>query len=260
MRLYSAAQLSRFVNSNKNVPMAVIAGKAKILELIFFGTSTAALTEIDPVDNKMQLSTADLMEWLSSDNLDKDILATGAVRAFNSIIVDENNEPKNLECRMGPLGTTLQHSVINILDCWHTNAIDWGGGDLDAEGNITMEKEDSTTISTIAITANEGNGSGFLIPAGWKACLLEGRLETDGAQAVDEGKTLTMIVNDAIDLATDVIVGNLFTWTIYGTVLSIKIDLNRIFQAGSEITFWIQRVDDGDETFTARLYFLLWEA
>jgi len=260
MRLYETRHISRFVNSNKNIPMGVLAGKAKLLELIFFGTSTAALTEIDPVDNKMQLATADLMEFLSSDNLDNSS-GTGHLAQFNAIVVDSNNEPKNLALTMHAVtGTTLVHTVQTLLDCWHTNAIAWGSGDLDAAGNVLMEKEDSTTICTIAAAANEGNGSGFLIPAGWKAVLLEGRLEADGAQAADEGKTLTIMVNDAVDLATDVRVGNIFTWTIYGTVLTIEISTNRIFQAGSEITFWIQRVDDGDETFTARLYFLLWEA
>ncbi len=260
MRLYSSAKISRFVNSNKNIPMGVLAGKAKLLEIVMFGTSTAALTEIDPGDAKMQITTADLMEYVSSDNLDKDILASGAVRAFNAIVVDANNEPKNKELRMAALGTTLVHTDETLLDCWHINAIDWGGADLDAAGNITIKKEDATTISTIALTANEGNGSGFKIPIGWKAVLLEGRLEADGVQAANEGKVLTMIVNDAIDLVTDVRVANLFTWTIYGTVLSIKVDLNRVFQAGTEITFWIQRANAANETFTSRLYFLLWEA
>lgn len=260
MRLYETRQISRFVNSNKNIPMGVLAGKCKLLEIIMNGATGAAIAEIDPVSAKMQLATADLMEFKSSDNLDNSS-GTGALAKFNAIVVDANDEPKNLELAMHAVtGTTLVHTDETLKDCWHINAVEWGSHDLDAEGNVDMEKEDSTAICTIAAAANEGNGSGFLIPAGWKACLLEGRLEAVGAQAADEGKIFTLIFNDAVDLATDVRVLNSMSWTIYGVVLTIKIDCNRIFQAGTELTMWISRVDDGNEDFHVRLYFLLWEA
>ena len=259
MRLYETRHISRFVNSNKNVPMGVIAGKCKLLEILMNGTSTAG-SEIDPVTNKMQLTVADLMEYKSAQDNDKDLAIGGHVRAFNAIVVDANNEPKNLECRMAALGTTLVHTAEKLLDCWHINAIDWGDGDDDAAGQIDMEKEDSTAISSIAGAANEGNGSGFLIPAGWKACLLEGRLEAVGAQGAAEGVVLTMNINDAIDLATTVNVLNSISWQIHGSDRTVKLDCNRIFQAGTEITFNQAWIVGAGEDFHVRLYFLLWEA
>ena len=259
MRLWEGKELDAFINSTKNIPMHVIASKAKVLEILMNGLSTIAEGEIDPLTNKLQGTTAVALEQLSSSNVDNSS-GTGAVELVETIGVDENNEPfTHEEYQHAATGTTVITTTQTFMDVWHTHAVEWGSADLDAEGTVDVRKIDDTILSRILATANEGAGSGFKIPTGWLCSLLGGRLECVGAIGAGQGTIFTMRVLDAIDLVTDVRVLTDHIWQVDDSHRSQELQPSiKIFQSGTEITFH-QIYLVAAEDFSVRMYFLLWK-
>jgi len=232
---------------------------AMLLYLDFEGESTQNLTEIDALTNQLQVSTAVAIEIVSASATDKNA-ADGAVRSANVIGVGSDNRPvNNTEVLDAADGTTPVTTTNTYKDVWHSFSNLWGSADKDAEGNIDIRKANDDVMSQIAATANEGSGSAFMLPTGWNAYLLQGILEAVGAQAADEGKVLTIKYYDTVDALSDVYSINYETHTIYGAVRRIEFKGGKVHAAGTELNFFIQRVDDGNENFEAHLVFLLWK-
>lgn len=259
MRLYEGKEIDNFLNSRKNIPNHVLGSNPKLLVIDMNGASTDGETEIDPVTNKLQASTAEALEMVSA-SADDNNSGTGHCEKVTCIVVDSNGEPTTHEITMDDSdGTTVQTTTETFLDVWHVYASEWGSGDLDCAGQVDVRQTDDTIISSIAAAANEGEGSGFKIPTGWLGALLNGYIQADGAQAADEGKILKMYLNDVIDAATDVNVLNYILTEIYGSNNRFQeVKCDKILQSGTEVTFFIDRVADGNENFVAHLEFLLW--
>jgi hypothetical protein len=260
MRLLEGKEIDNFLNSKKNVPNHVLGSNPKLLIIDMNGSSTDGETEIDAVTNKMQLTTAEALELVSASSDDNNS-GTGHCEKVTCIVVTDENEPTNHEITMHATdGTTVMTTTDTFLDAWHVHASEWGSGDKDCAGQVDLRKVDDTVIASIAAGANEGEGSGFKIPKGWLGALLNGYIQADGTQAADEGKILKMYVNDAIDAATDVNVLNYIITEIYGSNNRFQeVKCDKILQSETEITFFIDRVDDGNEDFVAHLEFLLWK-
>jgi hypothetical protein len=259
MRLYNQRDLDGFVNAFKNIPRHILNSNPKILKIQFEGTSTDGETEIDPVTNKLQVSSAEQLEYVSSSS-DDNSSSSGHLQKFKAIVVDEDNEPIVVEFTMDDSdGTTVITTTNKYKDVWHTYGSSYGSGDINSAGNVDLRQTDDTVICRIASGEHEGNGSGFKIPDGWKGCLLKGDLNADGTQASNEGKILKLYINDSEDQETDQEVLNYIQHQVYGYTREQKVDTSTIFQEGTEITFFINRVNDGNEDFTAHIEILLWE-
>jgi len=257
MRLLEPSEWQGF---NKfGISPGILMSNAKLLIINFEGESTAGLTEIDPLTAKLQATVAAIMEMDSSQALDKNH-ADGAVRTVNTIGVNENNEPVNRTEEMHATDGTIIKDTTNLyMDLWHLFGNLWGNGDLDAEGDVDISKGDATLIGRIAATANEGQGSGFKVPIGWRAAMLYGSINAVGAQAADEGKKIRLLYVDDVDVLNDVRSINYIDLEIYGAVRRLETCHVQIFDAGTEITFFIVRSDDGNEDFIAQFQFLLWK-
>jgi len=257
MRLYEPEQWQGF--NLHNISQGVIQSKAKLLHITLAGESTENETEIDALTAKTQDTVAVIMEMDSSDDLDRN-KTDGAVRSVNTIGVDENNEPLNrTELMHATAGTTIVDTTNLYLDVWHTYANLWGESDLDAAGTVDLSTAGAVLICRIAALANEGQGSGFKIPIGWRAALISRSLQAIGAQAADEGKYVKMLYVDEIDVLNDVRAFNYEILEIYGAVRRVDATSVIIFDEKTEITFFEKRSVDGNENFEAHYYFLLWK-
>lgn len=261
MRLYEPEQWQGF--NLFGISNGIIMSKAKLLHITLAGTSTAGETEIDPLTAKTQDTTAVIMEMDSSDNEDHYAggpPADGAVRSVNTIGVDENNEPLNRTEKLhDTTGTTIRDTTNLYMDVWHTYANSWGAADLDATGTVDLSTAAANLICRIAIAANEGQGSGFKVPIGWRAALISRSLQAIGSQAAAEGKYIKMLYVDEIDFLNDVRAFNYEILEIYGAARRVYDQSVMIFDEKTEITFFINRSNAGNEDFEAHYYFLLWK-
>jgi len=223
------------------------------------GLSTIAEEEIDPLASKVQLATAAAWEQISASANDNQ-QAGGHAQLVRSIIVDGDNEPQNHEEYLDATdGTTVVTTTQVAKDVWHTDMIEWGTGGKDCAGNVDVRTIADVVISQIVAGANEGQGSGFMIPDGWLCSLLGGRLEAVGAHGAGQGTTFTMRVEDVIDAATTVQVLTDYIWQVTDTHRSQELEPSiKIFQSGTEITFH-QIYIVAAEDFSVRMYFLLWK-
>lgn len=257
--MYYGKELDGFINSEINVPYDILNSNPKLINIKLGGTSTDGETEINPVSNKMQLSTAEKVKVVSSSANDNSS-ATGHVQKVTIIGVDENDNVVREEITLDDTdGTTAVESTNSYKDVWHSYASSWGSGDLDAAGNIDVTKQDDTVISRIAAGSNEGEGSGILIPDDHLGSILKGYLNASGSQATNEGKQLKIYINDVVDQETDTYTLNYIELDVYGYVRLNEVPSTRVYQDSTEITFFINRIADGNEDFFAQILVLLWE-
>ena len=218
------------------VPDAVLRAVAAGVGFLAVAVAEA---EIDPLTNKLQLSTPAALEWISASALDKNA-AGGHVRQFNYVGVGADNRPTNFTAQLNATdGTTFVLGTDSLLDAWHLFADLWGSGGLDAAGQIDLRKIDDTIVGSIAINANEGSGSGFKVPTGWAAYLAKGSLEASGAQAAGQGTTFTIKYIDAVDALTSVQVLFQETHNIVGVdSVPVRFQGEHVAGPGEEIQFY----------------------
>lgn len=256
MRLYERQQWQGF--NLHGISQGILMSKAKLLHITLAGTSTAG-SEIDALTAKLQLSTAAIMEMDSSQANDKNA-ADGHVRSVNTIGVNENNEPLNRTEEMHATnGTTIKDTTNLYMDLWHTHSNLWGSGDKDAAGTVDISKGDATLIGRITASANEGQGSGFKVPIGWRAALISRTLQAIGSQGAAEGKFIKLLYVDENDFLNDVRAFNYEIIEIFGTVRRVEGHSVMVFDEKTEITFFQGWSNAGGEDFEAHYYFLLWK-
>lgn len=258
MRLYEPEQWQGF--NLHGISQGILMSKAKLLHITLAGTSTAG-SEIDALTAKTQDTVAVIMEMNSSHNDDHyDDGVAAAVRSVNTIGVDENNEPLNRTEKMhDTVGTTIRDTTNLYMDLWHTYGNLWGTSDLDATGTVDISTAAATLIGRIAAAANEGQGSGFKVPIGWRTALISRTLQAIGSQGAAEGKYVKMLYVDGVDVLNDVRAFNYEILEIFGVIRRVESNCPIIFDEKTEITFFEGWSNAGGEDFEAHYYFLLWK-
>jgi len=259
MRLYEPEQWQGF--NLHNISQGILMSKAKLLHITLAGTSTAG-SEIDALTAKTQDTTAVIMEMDSSSDEDHygGAPPDGAVRSVNTIGVDENNEPLNRTEKMhDATGTTITDTTNLYMDVWHTYANAWGSADTNATGTVDLSTAGATLISRIAAAANEGQGSGFKVPIGWRAALISRTLQAIGSQGAAEGKYVKMLYLDEVDVLNDVRAFNYEIMEIFGVIRRVESNCPIIFDEKTELTFFEGWSNAGGEAFEAHYYFILWK-
>jgi len=266
MRLYEKNDVDLYLNSKANIPSHILNNKKlKVLVIDMDGAATDSKVEIDPQNNVLQASTAEQTYLVSGAAADKDA-ADGAVRTVDVIgVVDDLKEAdkKDIVTQEEALdaedGTTDADTDETYYDVWHMVAKTFGSADLDAEGAITLNKADDTTLLTIAAAAVEGNGSQLKVPEDWRGAILpESYITTYGAVTASQGVDCLLDILSSWEQTTDAEDGSLAEF-VYRCVDfgKVHIDLNRILQPGDLVKFNVKQVG-GAEDFRLHLEILLW--
>lgn len=148
-------------------------GNAKMyFEILYAGTASATATEIGAAANSIDathLTTPMQLIVVSSDNTkDKLSVAAGCAHKVRIIgitvassidYVNGVEKPVYSVESVDMLGTTNATTTRYYLRTIHAYVSSWGtDASHDAEGNITIEEPENTTLLTIAATYNESNG------------------------------------------------------------------------------------------------------
>jgi len=246
-----------------DLPLSIMAMSPKLLTLHVVGkpADVKAFAEIDAPTNELAVTTAVAIEHLSADALDKNA-AAGAVRTYNSIGIDGNDEIITREEAMDATDGTTETATTNVYkDCFHAYATLWGNQDDDAEGKIDIRKLDDTILVSIPLGDNESNGARFRVPDDHVAMLYGGTL-TRHASAADEGVIIRLIYIDAVDALLGLAADRAINWIDFSVGLyttHLNIPKGQMFEEGSQISLWHSSMVDLGEDYDLKLNFLIWK-
>lgn len=246
-----------------DLPLSILARSPKLLTLHVVGkpADVKAFAEIDAPTNVQDAAVAVAIEHVSGDALDKNA-AAGAVRTYNSIGIDGNDEIVTREEAMHATdGTTVVATTNLYKDTFHAYGTLWGTQDDDAEGQIDIRELDDTILISIPATDNESNGSRFKVPDNHVAMLYGGKLSRHSV-ATDEGVIIRIIYIDAIDGLLGAAADRSVNWVDYvagGTHVQIDIPKGQMFESGSWLSFWHSSLVDAGEDYDLTLNFLIWK-
>jgi len=246
----------------ENIPAHIRASSPKLLKLHITGTpdDVIGFAEISAPNAVLGLSTAVIIETMSSDALDKNA-AGGAVRAQEFIGINENNEILSRQEVMHPTDGTTDQATTNLYkECFHSFAVLWGTGGKDGEGTILVRTVGDVTQVTIPITENESNGARFLVPDNHVAMLFGGRL-TRLTETVDEGQSIRIIFTDPIDaIGVDSVLNNWIEFVVNGAIEQYTvIPKGHIFESGTWLSLWHSSLVNLGEPYDLTLDFLIWK-
>lgn len=136
----------------------------QMFHIFYKGTSNANATELGgAADNALDGTTTPIKISVESASADDNDASNGHVRAIAVIGVSVASQVDYLADREDPVysveefrmnGTTMVYSTRYYLRVIHAYAIEWGTGDTDAAGTITIEdgrqQEEISTVTCIA--------------------------------------------------------------------------------------------------------------
>lgn len=247
-----------------DVPLSIMAMSPKLLTIHVVGkpADIKAFAEIDAQTNNMEDAVALAIESVSGDALDKNH-ADGAVRTFNTISIDGDNEMVTREELMHATDGTTPVQTTNVYkECFKAYATLWGNGDDDAHGQIDIrELDDAPIFISIPAGDNESNGERFKVPDNHVAMLYGGRLARHSI-ATDEGVIIRLIYIDAVDALLGLAADRAINWVDFivgGTHVQIDIPKGQMFESGSWISLWHSSLVDAGEDYDLTLNFLIWK-
>ena len=271
MRLHTYEELGGCIAPRLKLPLSILAMQPKVLHINISATpaDAAGFTEIDPCPAYQTASTAVAIEILSSSNTDNQA-AGGHLQEVNIIGTDENDElvtkPQLLHATAG---TTVVTSTTTWKNVFHTYGIQWGTGDKDAAGNITVQKIDDTDLCVITAAGNESEGSAFRVPDGHCALLdhrsLRRTAPAAGVYANDEGVRLKVEWIDEIDGTTGLVAAdrtnNYFIMEVVGAFENVEENTfpTEVFESGTWIHFWHSSKVNAGEAYDAHFSFVIWK-
>jgi hypothetical protein len=271
MRLYDYASSGGMIASRYNLPLSILAMQPKILQIRIQGrpADAAGFTEIDPNPAYQTASTAVAIEILSSSDTDNQT-AGGHAQSVNIIGTNGDDDLVNVtQVLHATAGTTVVTSTELYKEVWHMYCNAWGSGDKDNAGTITVQKIDDTDLCTIAVAANESEGSAFRIPDGCCGMLSFASLKrlepAAGVYAADEGVRVRVVHIDPVDGATGLVAAdrhlNYFTMEIVGAYENVDEEPKNteIYEAGTWIHFEHSSKVDAGELYDAHFTFIIWK-
>lgn len=260
MRLFEYADIAEGILDD--IPAVIRAARPKLLSLHVVGipADIKAWAAIDAAAAALAESAGVVLEHLSSDNLDKNA-AAGALRTFNTIGIDGNNDMVTREeAQHATVGTTQVDTTNLYKEIFKAYGTLWGAEDNDPTGNITIRNIADTTLLTIPAGDNESNGTEFMVPDGHVCMLYGGHLSRE-ATAADEGVLIRMIYVDAVDALIDA-ADRAINWVDFSVGLYstyTKIPKGQMFTAGTWLTFWHSSMVNLGEDYDLQLNFLIWK-
>jgi hypothetical protein len=99
-------------------------------------------------------------------------------------------------------GTTNVRTQLYFLRVIHMYAIQWGSGDDDAAGAITLESPENTTLINININENESQGGLLFFPEGSKVAVIHASIDINAVPTVADGVAIE-VAYENFDLQGD---------------------------------------------------------
>jgi hypothetical protein len=168
MRIWNPEWYSSAIDKNEIIKKDVHGKNDTFIEIFYSGTSSAAAAELGgAADSALDATTTPVQCIVVSASANDTNTAAGHVRKVRIIGISVSSAANYLqgtedavysleECNMN--GTTNVTTSRYYLRVMHIYASDWGSGDDDAAGAITLEYPENTTLIQIAQNANESQG------------------------------------------------------------------------------------------------------
>lgn len=178
MRLYDSSddKIARIINIS-DTPLKTkypsIISSFKILELQYSGTLSATQTEISIPNTVPDLTSTPAKVYVVSSSTTDTNAADGAVKKVTLIGLNSSYVYTTEEVELD--GTTHVQTSTTWAYIFHAYASEWGTAGGDAEGNIIVVDDESSTTTYLTIPAggNESDGSRVLIPSNYAVRLID---------------------------------------------------------------------------------------
>ncbi len=270
MRLHSYRDMGGWLPTCGKIPLGVLAMEPQLLHLHIEATpaDVAGFSEVDPCPAYQTASTAVAIEILSGSDTDNQA-AGGHAQSVNIIGTNGSDKLVNeTQLLHATAGTTVVTSSTLWKEVFHTYCNEWGTGDKDNAGIITVQKIDDTDLCLIAAAANESEGSAFRVPDGHCAMLVHLKLKrlapAAGVYASDEGIRFRIIAIDDIDGSTGLVAAdrhlNYLNFEVAGAFMHESTEEPmEVYESGTWIHHWHSSKVNAGELYSAHLAYIIWK-
>lgn len=269
MRLYDAKKdFGVFFFEGIDIPEALLQRDLKLLHIAGTGPAKAA-GEFSAPTAQLGLvgTTAVAMETVSS-SADDGYINTDHGRSVMTIGIDaDDNIVEREEIGHATDWSTADHAATHTYkEVFHMYGCLWGV-DEDFAGQLDIRTVADAVQVSIAVGANESNGSRFCIPDNHAGCFVKARVQAlDDTWTADKGGQIIVYAYDVIDGASGHVQAdcalNNYTIDLYSGVDGTRTIVDKPMVFYTEKTYiktFFDQLNTGTDDLRFDFYFLIWK-